>query len=297
MASDIETTKLHIKVAIQDLQEKGFDLVLLAYCGVFDVELDLVRSTSLGDAIICAIQRMLGEESDEEMLAAVLEATQGMIDNSMVNLQTICDYQSMLSSKQRSLISRNVYGDIDEQKWADFASKFSVDKLKGYAPLKWYVEFRASHEARQRLRQVGLLDMFGVYTRQMLFLLKHFSREDSASPATGEEYEELLKQQISDRFPGAYVESTPKSGDQGVDLIVDIDEIRIAIQAKYFKSSVGNAAVQEVHAGKGYCQADYAMVVCDSDFTRHAIELAEKLGVCLETTQTYLNRIETILDR
>ena len=38
------------------------------------------------------------------------------------------------------------------------------------------------------------------------------------------------------------------------------------------------------------------MVVCDSEFTRHAIELAEKLDVHLVTTNTYLERIEAILD-
>ena len=231
------------------------------------------------------------------MLTAVLEATLGMIENSCGNFQTVSNYQSMLFSKERSLVSRNIYGDVDHSKWVEFASKFSLDKLQGYDSLKRYMEIFASLEERYKLSQLGLADMFGLYTRQILALIKHFSDEDDlASPTTGEAYENLLRMQIEDRFPKAFVEATPKSGDHGVDLVVDISGTRIAIQAKYYKSSVGNAAVQEVHAGKGFCQADYAMVVCDSEFTRHAIELAEKLDVHLVTTNTYLERIEAILD-
>jgi len=297
MRNDLESLELDIKIGILDLQQNGFDLFLMSYCAVFGVELDKIKSPSLGEEIISEIQKLLSVNGDDEALAATLEAVKGLIENSKSNFQTIFDYKSMLLSKQRSLTSRNTYGDKDESKWIDFASKFAIDKLHGYSSLKSFVELYATPLQRRQLVQTGLIDMFGLYTRQMLTLILHFTEDENRTPTTGEEYEEVLREQIKNHFPTAHVETTPKSGDHGVDLIADINNTRIAIQAKYYTSSVGNAAVQEAHAGKGFCGADHAMVVCDTEFTRHAIELADKLGVYLETTQSYLKKIEMLVSQ
>jgi restriction system protein len=74
---------------------------------------------------------------------------------------------------------------------------------------------------------------------------------------------------------------TKSTGDQGVDIIARKNDRSIAVQCKNYKAPVGNGAVQEVHSGKAFYEADWAIVVSPSGFTDSAIQLANKLGVLL----------------
>ena len=78
------------------------------------------------------------------------------------------------------------------------------------------------------------------------------------------------------------MERTGKTGDQGVDLIVTWGARRIAVQAKgYPGTTVGNKAVQEVHAGKDFYHCNAGIVVTNSTFTPHAEQLAASVGCTL----------------
>lgn len=72
-----------------------------------------------------------------------------------------------------------------------------------------------------------------------------------------------------------------QTGDQGVDLLVPVGEHRVAIQCKRYAKPVGNKAVQEVAAGKGFEKCDLAVVVSSSRYTPAAERLAASLGVVL----------------
>lgn len=74
---------------------------------------------------------------------------------------------------------------------------------------------------------------------------------------------------------------TPASGDQGADVLFSYKNIRVAVQAKRYSGSVGNKAVQEVHAAKGYYKCARAWVVTNSTFTASAKSLARQLDVRL----------------
>ncbi|MBR3697381.1 MAG: restriction endonuclease [Clostridia bacterium] len=74
---------------------------------------------------------------------------------------------------------------------------------------------------------------------------------------------------------------TAKSGDQGADVIIEKDNIKYAIQVKYYNNPVGNKAVQEVVAAKSFYKTDKAMVVTNSTFTPQAITLANANDVLL----------------
>lgn len=74
---------------------------------------------------------------------------------------------------------------------------------------------------------------------------------------------------------------TSKSGDQGADVIIEKDNIKYAVQVKYYNNPVGNKAVQEVVAAKSYYKTDRAMVVTNSTFTPQAITLANANDVLL----------------
>ena len=74
---------------------------------------------------------------------------------------------------------------------------------------------------------------------------------------------------------------TKGSGDHGADIIANKDGKTYAIQCKRYDSSVGNKAVQEAYTGKAFYNTDYAVVLTNSDFTKQAIEDANKIGVLL----------------
>jgi hypothetical protein len=97
--------------------------------------------------------------------------------------------------------------------------------------------------------------------------------------STGEAYEEY----VGSIFEKAGWETvrTPASGDQGADLVCMKAGSKLVVQCKFYAGNVGNAAVQEVHAARGFYEASHAVVVSNAGYTRSAIALAEKLGILL----------------
>ena len=77
------------------------------------------------------------------------------------------------------------------------------------------------------------------------------------------------------------VEMTPKSGDDGVDLVGYRDDVKYVFQCKRYKKNVGRSAVQEVYTGKSVYDADVAIVISTAEFTKDAKSTANKLHVKL----------------
>ncbi len=77
------------------------------------------------------------------------------------------------------------------------------------------------------------------------------------------------------------VEVTQGSGDHGIDILAEKDDITYAIQCKCYSSDVGNAAVQQAHTGKSIYKKDIAVVLTNRYFTAQAKEEAAALGVKL----------------
>ena len=77
------------------------------------------------------------------------------------------------------------------------------------------------------------------------------------------------------------VEVTRGSGDQGVDIVCQKDDIKYAIQCKCYTYDLGNTPVQEVHAGKNIYKCQIGVVMTNRYFTAGAKELAESTGVLL----------------
>lgn len=83
------------------------------------------------------------------------------------------------------------------------------------------------------------------------------------------------------RARGYKAKTTPRTGDYGVDLVLERDGQRTVVQAKRWKGKVGPTAVQEIYAGKAHYGADAALVVTNSRFTVEARRLAKSTGVVL----------------
>ena len=111
---------------------------------------------------------------------------------------------------------------------------------------------------------------------------------------SGEEYELFCEKELEAN--GWQVIRTPKTGDNGVDLVAEKDSYRLCIQCKRYSKSVANTAVQEVTAGKSLYQGTHAAVVTNNSFTKKAIELAESNHVMLLHHEE-LKRLDEILTK
>jgi restriction system protein len=94
---------------------------------------------------------------------------------------------------------------------------------------------------------------------------------------TGHEFEYFLAKVFEER--GYRVELTGRTGVQGVDLIVDRDGNRVAVQAKgYVGHAVGNDAIQQAFTSSTFYQCQSAAVITNSRYTFAARALAERIG-------------------
>lgn len=93
------------------------------------------------------------------------------------------------------------------------------------------------------------------------------------------EYERFCAKQLEE--DGWCTRMTLASGDQGTDIVATKNGLSVAIQCKKYSNPVGNAAVQEIIAGKAFEGTQYAAVVTNSTYTPHAIQLAQKTNVFL----------------
>lgn len=86
------------------------------------------------------------------------------------------------------------------------------------------------------------------------------------------------------------VTNVGRSGDQGVDIIAyDKNNLKYAVQCKYYSKPVSNKAIQEVYSGARYYGCDKSIVITNNIFTQSAQELALSLGVVLMGGMTVFN--------
>ena len=100
------------------------------------------------------------------------------------------------------------------------------------------------------------------------------------------EYEEYVAEEL--RQEGfTEVDTTPKSGDFGADVLARDGERRVCVQCKRYAPGhpVGVKAVQEIYSAKAYYGCDDAYLYTTSEFTKAAMEMANELGVVLVRSQ------------
>ena len=100
------------------------------------------------------------------------------------------------------------------------------------------------------------------------------------------EYEEYIAEQL--RQEGfTDVDTTPKSGDFGADVLARDGDRTVCVQCKRYAPGhpVGVKAVQEIYSAKDYYGCDDAYLYTTSDYTKAAVDMANELGVKLIRTQ------------
>jgi restriction system protein len=131
----------------------------------------------------------------------------------------------------------------------------------------WILLFAAAIKLGYELYQHYQLSKSGIY---------------DVDKMTGGQFEELLEI-IFTNLGYKTVRTIPDGtlADYGVDLIIEKDGIRTAVQAKRWKGKVGEDAVREVYSGRNIYDCTETMVVTNSDFTKMAWKLAKSDNVKL----------------
>jgi restriction system protein len=173
-------------------------------------------------------------------------------------------HAATLRRKRRQLIRVDDYGNVFADAWEREMDYFVANVVA--RALGSGLSFQDREYARQEVVRVARA------------LDDHFDGVDVASMSPIE-YEHHCADLL--RRAGWDARVTSASGDQGVDIVATRGGRTLVVQAKRYSGSVGNAAVQEVLAGKQFMGADLAAVVSPAPFTRSAVELANVTGVRL----------------
>jgi len=173
----------------------------------------------------------------------------------------VAAHAAELAVRRQQLTSNSGYGLIDESLWLDEVDYF-IEKCIGF-------DVETSHERFVAVRRMIDAVTKGFESSQLNF----FNDMDPRA------YERLVAEALADL--GWHTQLTGQTGDQGVDVIASMRGKRVVIQCKRYSTAVGNAAVQQVFAGRAHEGAHFAVVVGSAGFTRSAVELAQSTGVIL----------------
>jgi len=188
----------------------------------------------------------------------------------------IRNHGAMLARLRGNCWDPNAPGKIDAAKWTRAQDEF-IDEvlLDGVKPV-----LREAMKRRARL--------IGGWRRRIDAAV---NEQDHARASAGHgvdfrpgmdgfEYEAYCARVLTEA--GWKVWNKGDTGDQGVDLVAQRGDTVVAIQCKRYRGSVGNAAVQEIYAGRLTVGAEArAAVVTNAHYTRSAKELAAATHVLL----------------
>jgi restriction system protein len=184
------------------------------------------------------------------------------------------EHMETLIKKRKNGIKTDDYGNVDATKWIKETQTF-VDKM--FVP-------RLTPGEAKAVKSHGLSKFATTYIEdpvrsQSFYKRIQSERQKPSIPLTPIKYEEYCAKLISNQ--GWICEATKVTGDQGADIKAKKNGKVLVVQCKQYSSSVGNAAVQEVIAARGFYGAHYAVVVTNSTYTKSAMELAKRTGVIL----------------
>ncbi len=251
-----------------------------------------------GDAVTCSrnLLRLIDAKVDRQSFFTTWESAPGfellrdeferwervfymqlaqLIESVRLNTNTVTEHYADLRRAKRQ--SRN------DQEWNQALASFAADQFFG-VDLQQLIR-KLSPQIDIFVSERYLNDLPGRFAWQTFAIEENKRKsEDQDSDefeGDGYEYEQHIADIISKSVPDARVQVTKSSGDQGADIIFEIDRFKVVIQTKLYSGSVGNDAVQQVYAAKRFYGATAAIVVTNSTYTQSAIELAEALQVAL----------------
>lgn len=214
---------------------------------------------------VVGIWAMIDYERNKKIKAAAA-AEKMMNDLRDLFASQVDIHAETLMRKFRQTAYKDDYGRLVQDKWISEKNYFIDNVLKLSAP-----------ECSSLLDRVWMMNFIDEKVVNAKLEIDHDNVDlDAISPIDFEHHcADIL------RKAGWDARVTQASGDQGVDIVAEMDGMRVVFQCKKYSTPVGNAAVQEVIAGKVFEQADVAAVVTNSSYTKSAKTLAQSSGVHL----------------
>lgn len=183
-------------------------------------------------------------------------------------LEIVKNHLPTLARKKEMLVIEDDYGNIDNKKWFKEVDNF----IKNTIDSSW-VSDKNGIKLHNDITNL-------VYVYQVEHIKNNLDNDlvfdKNMSPT---EYEYFCRDLLI--LNGWDAKVTQATGDQGVDILANKDDISLAVQCKLYSKPVGNKAVQEIFTAKQHYNADIAMVVTNNTFTRAAKELANTTDVFL----------------
>ena len=214
--------------------------------------MDIERSQDVTDFI-----RLIATKES----AAQIERDKADFDQRL--LATVVTHLAVLHKKRRQLLWTNDYGVVKGMdKWIREIRELIDDLV--HPPVHAQVDYE--HCAR---KVISWLDS----------RIPALPTESTVEEMEGGDFELHCAEIL--RGAGWTVSHNGRTGDQGVDLIAELNGLRVALQCKRYASSVGNSAVQEIFAGQKFEMCDVGGVISNAKFTASAIQLSQTLGVLL----------------
>jgi len=208
-------------------------------------------------------------------------------------------YRILISSRHKeSPINAAAKGDIKESGALDVFEITDEDfefEVEGYDEEEDTYDTDEESEAsvgERTERNTGISDFDVQYRRKKIDSV--LERVGKVPKMGGIEFEEFLRD-LYDAL--GYVVHKTDINDQGADLIVMHGGEKIVIQAKRYKNKVNNSAIQQVFTAKAFYECDKAIVITNSEYTKSAREVAEKVGVELwdaTSLQSMLSSMKSI---
>lgn len=178
---------------------------------------------------------------------------------------------STLARKRLQGISEDEYGVVDSTRWEKEVQHFFDNVL---AP-------ELTDDEKMAMLENDVNKIMGEHVeararRESVRLERTFAFNEEMDPI---EYERFCSKQLNNA--GWEAKETQASGDQGADVLAKRSGELLVLQCKLYSKPVGNSAVQEVIAAKGYYRAHHSAVVTNAGYTRSAKQLAKTTGVML----------------
>jgi restriction system protein len=190
----------------------------------------------------------------------------------------------LLAKRRAQLVRQDPYGKPLLDKWHAEIDYFIAEHIRPRLSVK-----QQSILERERGEIVRLIMLCAENQTERSPVFKAFS--ETMTPT---EFEAFCAEQL--QVSGWDARLTRTTGDQGVDVIAEINGLRVVLQCKLYSGSVGNSAIQEIVAGKAYERADRCVVVTNSRYTPAAEQLAATNRVLL-LHYSELPLLETLLQR
>ncbi len=205
-----------------------------------------------------------------------------------------------LALEKRSRLVPDKYGVLDFEPWDRevdmFIERVAMPHVRATVSPKQYE--RSARRLMKRVRrrtpnadpnEVVRAVARAVIEREVVAHEAEFnSRAVTASCQSPDEFEEWCASEL--RALGWDARVTGQAGDQGVDVRAVRAGVVLVVQCKLYSQPAGNAAVQEVYAGKSFYRAQLAAVVSSSGFTKSARAIAQQTGVVLLTPSEIRDR-------